>query len=118
MTNYATKTDLNNVAHVDTSGSALKSNLSSLKTEVDILKLSTVPTDLSKLTNKVANDLVEKIKFSALEKKVTESKTEQDNFSNTATNNKSTTTNLKTKVDDNDLTKYVKKVTVTLKLVI
>ena len=39
--------------HVDTSEFVLKTNLSALKTEVDKLdipKLSTVPTDLSKLT--------------------------------------------------------------------
>ena len=33
--NYATKTDLKNITHIDTSGFALKTNLSSLKTEVD-----------------------------------------------------------------------------------
>ena len=33
--NYATKTDLKNVSHVDLSSCALKSNLASLKTEVD-----------------------------------------------------------------------------------
>ena len=115
MTDYATKTDLNNTTHVDTSGFALKTNLSSLKTEVDKLdipKLSTVPTDLSKLTNKVANDLVEKTKFSALEKKVTDNKTEQDNLDTKVTNNhltkESSTNNLKTKIDT-DLAKYVKK---------
>ena len=32
---YATKTDLKNVTHVDVSNFALKSNLASLKTEVD-----------------------------------------------------------------------------------
>ena len=79
LADYATKTDLNNVTHVDTSSFALKTNFSSLKTEVDILviqKLTTVPTDLSKLTDKVANDLVQKTKLSALQKKVTENKTE------------------------------------------
>ena len=35
LSNYATKTDLKNIAHIDTSGFALKTNLSSLKTEVD-----------------------------------------------------------------------------------
>ena len=68
----AIKKDLEYTTHVDTSSFALKNNLSSLKGEVDILdipKLSTVPTDLSKLTNKVANDLVEETKSSALEKK-------------------------------------------------
>ena len=35
LSNYATKTDLKNITHTDTSGFALKTNLSSLKTEVD-----------------------------------------------------------------------------------
>ena len=37
LSNYATKTDLKNVTHVDTSSFALKANLASLKTEVDKL---------------------------------------------------------------------------------
>ena len=54
MSNYSTKTDLKNVAHVDTSSFALKTNLASLKTEVDKLdndKLAPVPADLSKLSD-------------------------------------------------------------------
>ena len=35
LSNYATKTDLKNVFDVDVSSFALKSNLASLKTEVD-----------------------------------------------------------------------------------
>ena len=35
VTNYVTKTDLKNVTHVHTSSFSLKTNLSSLKTEVD-----------------------------------------------------------------------------------
>ena len=35
LSNYATKTDLKNVSHVDVSSFALKSNLAGLKTEVD-----------------------------------------------------------------------------------
>ena len=49
--NYATKTDLKNVTHIDTSRFALKTNLASLKTEVDTLdidKVAPVPVDLSK----------------------------------------------------------------------
>ena len=45
---YATKTDLKKVSHVDVSNFALKSNLASLKTEVDKLdidKLTQVPDD-------------------------------------------------------------------------
>ena len=54
LTNYATKTDLKNVSHVDVSSFTLKSNLSSLRTEVDKLdidKLVAIPVDLSKLSN-------------------------------------------------------------------
>ena len=50
LSNYATKTDLKNVTHIDTSSSTLKTNLSSLKTEddkLDIEKLVPVPVDLS-----------------------------------------------------------------------
>ena len=58
MSNYATKTDIKNISHVDTSSFALKSNLASLKTEVDKLdidKLAPVPVDLSKLSDVVKN---------------------------------------------------------------
>ena len=34
QSNYATKTDIQNISHVDTSSFTLKSNLASLKTEV------------------------------------------------------------------------------------
>ena len=56
LSNYATKADIKNIAHVDTSDFALKINSRSLKTEVDKLdidKLVPVPTDLSKLSNVV-----------------------------------------------------------------
>ena len=54
LSNYATKTDLKNVTHVDTSRFALKTNLANLKTEVDrvdIEKLAAGPADLSKLSD-------------------------------------------------------------------
>ena len=54
--NYATKADIKNISHVDTSRFMLKKNLASLKTEVDKLnidKLMSVLTDLSKLDNVV-----------------------------------------------------------------
>ena len=63
LSNYATKTDLKNVAHVDTSSFALKTNLANLKTEVnklDIEKLAPVPADLSKMSDVVKNDVVKK----------------------------------------------------------
>ena len=107
-----TKKDLESITHVDTSSFALKANLSSLKTEVDkldITKLTTVPADLAKLTNKVEKDLAEETDFDALEKKVTDNKTEQDNLENKVQTTESSINNLKTKVDGIDLTKYVEK---------
>ena len=64
LSNYATKADLKNVTHVNTSGFSLKTNLAGLKTEVnelDIDKLAPVPVDLSKLSNVVRNDVVKKM---------------------------------------------------------
>ena len=61
LSNYATKTDLKNISHVDTSSFALKTNLASLKTEVDKLdidKLAPVHVNLSKLSDFVKNDVV------------------------------------------------------------
>ena len=63
MSNYATKTDIKNISHVDTSSFALKSNLPSLKTKADKLNMDNlvpVPVDLSKLSNVVKNDAVKK----------------------------------------------------------
>ena len=71
--NYATKTDRKNVTHVDVSSFALKSNLASLKTEVDKLdigKLAPVPVDLSKLSGVVKNDVVKKAAYDKLVEKV------------------------------------------------
>ena len=73
LSNYATKTDLKNVSHVDVSSFALKSNLASLKTEVDKIdadKLKTVPVDLAKLSNVVKNDVVKKTEYNKLVTKV------------------------------------------------
>ena len=39
LTKYATKADINNITHVDTSNFALKTNLANLKTEVDKLDI-------------------------------------------------------------------------------
>ena len=64
LSNYATKTELKNVAHVDTSSFALKTNLATLKTKVDKLdidKLVPVPTNLNKLRNVVKSDNVKKL---------------------------------------------------------
>ena len=73
MSNYVTKTDLKNISHVDASSFALKSNLASLKTEVDKLdvdKLKSVPNDLEKLSNIVKNDVIIKTECNKLVKKV------------------------------------------------
>ena len=73
LSNYATKTDLKIVTHVDTLGFALKTNLATLKTKVDKLdidKLVPVPTDLGKLSNVVKNDVVKKTLYDKLVTKV------------------------------------------------
>ena len=69
LSNYATKTDLKNVTHVDTSSYALKTNSASLNTEVDkldIKKLAPVSADLIKLSNAVKNDVVKKTVYDKL----------------------------------------------------
>ena len=66
LSNYATKADLNNIAHVDVSSFASKTNLAALKTEVDKLdtdKLKTTRIDLSKLSNVVENEVVKKTDY-------------------------------------------------------
>ena len=63
LANYATKTDLNNITHVDVSIFASKTNLAALKTEVDQIdadKLKTTLTDLAQLTN---DDVVKKTDY-------------------------------------------------------
>ena len=63
LANYATKADIKNISHIDTSRFALKTNLANLKIEVDKLdidKLVPVPTDWSKLSNVVKNEVVKK----------------------------------------------------------
>ena len=60
LSNYAIKADIKNILHIDTSSFAIKSNLASLKTEVDkiyIDKLVPVLVDLSKLSDVVKNDV-------------------------------------------------------------
>ena len=73
LSNYATKTDIKNIAHIDTSSFALKTNLASLKTEVDkidIDKLVPVSVDLSKLSDVVKNDVVKRTVYDKLVTKV------------------------------------------------
>ena len=69
LSNYATKADIKNISHVDTSSFTLKTNLASLENEVDKLdidKLVPVPTDLSKLSDVVKNDVIKKTDYSKL----------------------------------------------------
>ena len=69
LSNYATKTDLKNITLIDTSSFALKTNLASVKNEVDKLdidKLAPVPVDLSKLSDVVKNDVVKKVVYDKL----------------------------------------------------
>ena len=66
LTNYAKKTDLKNITHVDVSSFASKTNLAALKTEVDKIdvdKLRTTPIDLDRLSNLVKNDVVKKTDY-------------------------------------------------------
>ena len=73
LSNYATKTDLKNVSHVDVSSFALKSNLANLKAEVDKLdtdKLTPVPNDLAKLRNVVKNNVAKMSVYDKLVAKV------------------------------------------------
>ena len=63
LKNYATKEELKNITHVDTSSFALKTNLALLKTEVhklDIPKLKTVPIDLADLTKEEVQEVQQK----------------------------------------------------------
>ena len=65
MSNYATKTG-SKTAAVYSSSMEKKSDLTSLKVEVDKIdadKLKTVPVDLSKVSNVVNNDVVKKIVY-------------------------------------------------------
>ena len=61
------------MTHVDTSSFAIKTNLASLKTEVDKLdidKLEQVPVNLSKLSDVIKNDVVKKDMYDKLVAKV------------------------------------------------
>ena len=66
LTNYATKTDLKNITHVDVSSFASNTNLAALRTEIykiDADKLKTTPIDLDRLSNLVKNDVVKKTDY-------------------------------------------------------
>ena len=73
LSNQALKNDIKNITHVDTSSFALKTNLANLKKEVDKLdvdKLKPIPTDLSKLSDVVKDDVVKKTDYNKLIAKV------------------------------------------------
>ena len=76
LSNYATKAGNKNISHADisiASSLALKTNLASLKPEVDELdidKLVPVPVDLSKLSDVVENDGAKKTAYDKLVAKV------------------------------------------------
>ena len=64
LSNHATKADQKNITHVDTSSFVLKTNLASLKPEVDkidINKLVSVSVDMSKLSDIVKNEVAKKL---------------------------------------------------------
>ena len=69
LSNYATKADIKNISHVATTSFALKTNLASLKTELDkldIAKSKHVSVDLSKLSDVVKNYVVKKTEYDKL----------------------------------------------------
>ena len=54
LSNYATKKDIKNITHVDTSSFALKTNVANLKTDkLDINKSKILPNSLSNLKTKI-----------------------------------------------------------------
>ena len=100
LSNYATKTDLKNITHVDVSSFASKTNLAALKTEVDKIgtdKLKTTPTDLAKLTNAIENDVVKKTEYNT---KVTSIKVQIAGLTKNTIDNLADITKLKT-IDTN-----------------
>ena len=91
LSNYATKADIKNISHVDTSSFSLKTNWASLKTEVDKLDIDKwVPVSvvLSKLSDVVKNYVVKKTNYNA---KITKIENKIPNISNLATKTALTT---------------------------
>ena len=85
FSNYATKADIKNISHVDTSSFALKANLANLKTGVDkldIAKLVPAPVDLSKLSDVLKNYVIKKTDYNA---RITEIENQIPDVSNLAT---------------------------------
>ena len=95
LTNYATKTDLKNITHIDVSSFASKTNLAALETEIDKIdadKLKTTPADLAKLTNAIENDLVKRTVYNT---KVTSIETQIAGFTKHTVDNLADITKLK-----------------------
>ena len=64
LSNYATKDDIKNITHVDTSSFALKTNVANLKTDVDKLdidKIKTLPNNVNNLKIKVDKLNIDKL---------------------------------------------------------
>ena len=79
LSNYATKSDLNIAARVDTSQFAKKYYLANLKLEADKLdndKLETNQVDRSKLSDAIKNEVVKKTEYDNKVKKVDSIKTD------------------------------------------
>ena len=111
LSNYATKDVIKNITHIATSNFALK-NLANLKTDIDKLyinklkslpnntkvdkldidKLVPVPTDLSKLSDVVNNDVVKKTEYDAKIKNIEDKITDISNLA--------TKTNLNIKISE------------------
>ena len=73
LSNYATKSDIKNISHVDTRSFSLKTDLANLKTEVDKLDIENlvpVPVGLIKLSDVAKNDVVQKTVYDKLVEKV------------------------------------------------
>ena len=107
LTNYATKTDLKNITHVDVGSFASKTNLAALKTEVDKIdtdELKTTPADLAKLTNAIENDVVKKTDYNA---KVTSIEAEITGLTKNTTDNLADITKLKA-IDPNSFVTRIK----------
>ena len=73
--------------------------------------MTATPNDLAKLTKEVEKDFTKKTDFNLLKTNVDQNETDNDNLETKVNNNDSTTkssiNDLKTKVDNIDLTKYV-----------
>ena len=107
LTNYATKDDVKNITHVDVSSYATKTNLASLKTEVDKVdtdKLKTAPNDLAKLTNAIENDVVKKTDYNT---KVTSIEAQIAGFTKNTADNLADITKLKA-IDTNSFVNKTK----------